>query len=68
MEIALRKCLIKAKIITIFTEFMDSLVTSCGFKVITNDYIKRETVNPKEGLCVSRVFIQGKYRKPLQTL
>ena len=42
---------------------MESLVTSCGFEVIKNDYIKRETVNRKEGISVERIFIQGKYAK-----
>ncbi|XP_054169275.1 tRNA N(3)-methylcytidine methyltransferase METTL6-like [Oppia nitens] len=45
-------------------EYMETLVKSCGFEVIQNDYIKRETINRKLNTCVDRIFIQGKYAKP----
>ena len=31
--------------------------------VSSNDYISRQTVNKKEGLCVPRVFVQAKFTK-----
>ncbi|CAG2176618.1 unnamed protein product [Oppiella nova] len=49
------------------TEYMDSLVKSCGFEVIQNEYIRRQTVNRKEGTSVERIFIQGKYAKIAST-
>ncbi|XP_072317370.1 tRNA N(3)-methylcytidine methyltransferase METTL6 [Eucyclogobius newberryi] len=50
-------------------EFLAELVESAGFQSITNDYVLRETVNKKEGLCVPRVFLQSKFTKncPSQT-
>ncbi len=47
---------------------MESLGTSCGFKVIKNDYITRQTVNRKEGICVDRIFVQAKLQKTCQTI
>ncbi len=43
---------------------MGELFTSAGFFVEKNEYILRETVNKKEGLCVARVFVQAKFVKP----
>ena len=42
------------------------LFTGAGFVVESNEYIKRETENKKEGLSVPRIFIQAKFTKPLQ--
>lgn len=46
------------------TALINKLVLSTGFKVISNEYVLRETVNKKEGLSVPRVFVQGKFLKP----
>lgn len=35
-----------------------------GFEVVVNSYIHRRTINPKEGIDVPRIFVQGKFRKP----
>lgn len=48
-------------------EFLAELFENVGFKSITNDYVLRETVNKKEGLCVPRVFLQSKFTKTSQT-
>ncbi|XP_020791988.2 tRNA N(3)-methylcytidine methyltransferase METTL6 [Boleophthalmus pectinirostris] len=44
-------------------EFLAELFESAGFQSITNDYVLRETINKKEGLCVPRVFLQSKFTK-----
>ncbi|XP_065154648.1 tRNA N(3)-methylcytidine methyltransferase METTL6 [Paramisgurnus dabryanus] len=45
-------------------EYLDSLFQRAGFEVVVNEYVLRETVNKKEGLCVPRVFLQSKFCKP----
>lgn len=40
------------------------LFREAGFEVVTNSYIHRRTVNPKEGIDVPRIFVQAKFRKP----
>ncbi|XP_010216414.1 PREDICTED: methyltransferase-like protein 6 isoform X2 [Tinamus guttatus] len=46
-------------------EFLSQLFKAEGYEQVANEYVQRETVNRKEGLCVPRVFLQGKFRKPL---
>ncbi|PIK41263.1 putative methyltransferase-like protein 6, partial [Apostichopus japonicus] len=43
--------------------FLAKLFSDAGFEVAANEYVLRETVNKKEGLCVPRVFVQGKFFK-----
>lgn len=43
----------------------DGLVREVGFEVIENNYVHRRTINPKEKIDVERIFLQGKYMKPL---
>ncbi|XP_041844177.1 tRNA N(3)-methylcytidine methyltransferase METTL6 [Melanotaenia boesemani] len=45
-------------------EFLAKLFEDAGFQSVANDYVLRETVNKKEGLCVPRVFLQSKFIKP----
>ncbi|XP_017351062.1 tRNA N(3)-methylcytidine methyltransferase METTL6 [Ictalurus punctatus] len=45
-------------------EYLANLFQQVGFQTLVNEYVLRETVNKKEGLCVPRVFLQSKYRKP----
>ncbi|MCJ8728203.1 hypothetical protein PDJAM_G00001610 [Pangasius djambal] len=45
-------------------EYLANLFQQAGFQSLVNEYVLRETVNKKEGLCVPRVFLQSKYRKP----
>lgn len=45
-------------------EFLAELFEKTGFHCIATDYVLRETVNKKEGLCVPRVFLQSKFMKP----
>ncbi|KPP70151.1 hypothetical protein Z043_111047 [Scleropages formosus] len=45
-------------------ELLADLFTGAGFLTLANEYVFRETVNKKEGLCVPRVFVQSKFRKP----
>ncbi|XP_060778340.1 tRNA N(3)-methylcytidine methyltransferase METTL6-like isoform X3 [Neoarius graeffei] len=44
-------------------EYLANLFQQAGFQTLVNEYVLRETVNKKEGLCVPRVFLQSKYRK-----
>ncbi|KAK3580592.1 hypothetical protein CHS0354_002692 [Potamilus streckersoni] len=44
-------------------EKLESLVTAAGYDVKELQYVHRETVNKKEGLCVPRIFVQGKFTK-----
>ena len=37
-----------------------------GFEVASSEYIHRQTVNKKEGLEVPRIFVQGKFVKPIR--
>lgn len=47
---------------------IQKLATDAGFKILQLDYIKRETINIKEGLAVPRIFVQAKLTKvPSQT-
>uniref|UniRef100_G3MRN9 tRNA N(3)-methylcytidine methyltransferase n=1 Tax=Amblyomma maculatum TaxID=34609 RepID=G3MRN9_AMBMU len=43
---------------------LEVLFTDAGYEVVSNEYVCRETVNKKEGICVPRIFVQGKFRKP----
>ncbi|KAG9345103.1 hypothetical protein JZ751_009644 [Albula glossodonta] len=45
-------------------ELLAELFTGAGYQSLVNEYVMRETVNRKEGLCVPRVFLQSKLRKP----
>ncbi|KAM6967642.1 tRNA N(3)-cytidine methyltransferase METTL6 [Aplochiton taeniatus] len=45
-------------------EHLARLFERAGFQRVTNDYVLRQTVNKKEGLCVPRVFLQSKFTKP----
>ena len=42
-------------------DFLSDLMQDAGFKVCQLDYIKRDTINKKEGICVPRIFVQGKF-------
>lgn len=42
-----------------------ALVCASGFEIISNSYIHRKTINVKENIDKTRIFIQGKYRKPI---
>nr|XP_025871298.1 SH3 domain-binding protein 5 isoform X5 [Vulpes vulpes] len=44
-------------------EFLARLFTDTGYEEVVNEYVFRETVNKKEGLCVPRVFLQSKFQK-----
>uniref|UniRef100_A0A3B3SSI1 tRNA N(3)-cytidine methyltransferase n=1 Tax=Paramormyrops kingsleyae TaxID=1676925 RepID=A0A3B3SSI1_9TELE len=45
-------------------ERLAELFAGAGFLTSVNEYVLRETVNKKEGLCVPRVFLQSKFWKP----
>ncbi|ELT90658.1 hypothetical protein CAPTEDRAFT_137298 [Capitella teleta] len=42
-------------------EKLTELFNEAGFETEKCDYILRETINKKEGVCVPRVFVQGKF-------
>ncbi|KAM4029538.1 tRNA N(3)-cytidine methyltransferase METTL6 [Anomaloglossus baeobatrachus] len=46
------------------TEYLQLLFSKAGYREVSNEYVLRETVNKKEGLCVPRVFVQSKFHKP----
>ena len=48
-----------------FLDFVQNLFASAGFEVIENKYIHKRTVNKKEGVDVPRIFLQGKFKKPV---
>nr|7F1E_A Chain A, tRNA N(3)-methylcytidine methyltransferase METTL6 [Homo sapiens]7F1E_B Chain B, tRNA N(3)-methylcytidine methyltransferase METTL6 [Homo sapiens] len=45
-------------------DFLAQLFMDTGYEEVVNEYVFRETVNKKEGLCVPRVFLQSKFLKP----
>lgn len=45
-------------------EYLCELATEAGYQIVMNSYVKRETVNYKENICVPRIYIQGKFLKP----
>ncbi|XP_002716221.2 tRNA N(3)-methylcytidine methyltransferase METTL6 isoform X2 [Oryctolagus cuniculus] len=47
-------------------EFLARLFADTGYEEVVNEYVLRETVNKKEGLCVPRVFLQSKFQKSLK--
>ncbi|TKC46426.1 hypothetical protein EI555_015612, partial [Monodon monoceros] len=47
-------------------DFLARLFMDTGYEEEVNEYVFRETVNKKEGLCVPRVFLQSKFRKSLK--
>lgn len=51
----------------LLSEFLAELFEDSGLQSVANDYVLRETVNKKEGLCVPRVFLQSKFTKPSQS-
>ena len=50
----------------LLAEFLESLFEEANLQSVANEYVLRETVNKKEGLCVPRVFLQSKFTKPSQ--
>ncbi|CAH1788855.1 unnamed protein product [Owenia fusiformis] len=46
-------------------DFLKEMFTEAGFNCENIEYVFRETVNRKEGLCVPRIFLQAKFTKPL---
>lgn len=51
------------QLLQLFSDFLAKLFEEAGLQPVTNDYVRRETVNKKEGLCVPRVFLQSKFSK-----
>ncbi|XP_071156850.1 tRNA N(3)-cytidine methyltransferase METTL6-like [Mytilus edulis] len=45
------------------TDELTLLMESAGYSCGNCEYIQRETVNKKEGLCVPRIFVQAKFIK-----
>ncbi|XP_013415407.1 methyltransferase-like protein 6 [Lingula anatina] len=45
------------------TDYLSDLFARAGYQIDNCDYVTRETVNKKEGLCVPRIFVQGKFIK-----
>lgn len=56
------------QLLHLFSEFLARLFEEAGLQLVANDYVLRETVNKKEGLCVPRVFLQSKFTKPSPSL
>jgi len=45
----------------LLSDKLQDLFHSAGFKTAKIEYVYRETINRKQGLCVPRVFVQGKF-------
>ncbi|XP_075996753.1 tRNA N(3)-cytidine methyltransferase METTL6 isoform X2 [Genypterus blacodes] len=45
-------------------ELLAELCEASGFLSVSSEFVLRETVNKKEGLCVPRVFLQSKFTRP----
>lgn len=48
-------------------EEIEKLVKAVGLNVISNEYVHRKTINIKENVDKDRVFLQGKFKKPLNS-
>ena len=46
-------------------EGLAELMKEAGFEVIENSYVQKETVNMKEGISAPRVFLQGRFMRPI---
>lgn len=46
-------------------EQIDEQTNIAGYKTIENTYIHRKTINIKENIDKDRIFVQGKFRKPI---
>ena len=44
-------------------EEIDNIMKNCGFRNVSLEYVERRTINIKEGVNASRLFLQGKFRK-----
>ncbi|XP_060526416.1 tRNA N(3)-methylcytidine methyltransferase METTL6 [Cylas formicarius] len=47
-------------------ELVEEKLLSCGFKIVSNSYIHRRTINIKENIDVPRIFVQAKAKRPVQ--
>ncbi|CAG9861763.1 unnamed protein product [Phyllotreta striolata] len=47
------------------TEYLGSLLEQSGFRVVSNTYVHRRTINKKENVDVPRIFVQCKASKPI---
>uniref|UniRef100_A0A0B7B4E4 tRNA N(3)-methylcytidine methyltransferase n=1 Tax=Arion vulgaris TaxID=1028688 RepID=A0A0B7B4E4_9EUPU len=47
-------------------EKLNSIMEDSGLRTLKSNYVHRSTVNKKEGLNVSRVFVQGKFSKSVE--
>jgi methyltransferase-like protein 6 len=47
------------------SELLGKIFVEAGFEIRSNVYIHRRTINKKEDLDVPRIFVQGKFQKPL---
>lgn len=46
-------------------EFLQELLINAGYEIVENSYVHRKTINLKEEVDADRIFIQGKFQKPL---
>ncbi|KAF6204788.1 hypothetical protein GE061_018950 [Apolygus lucorum] len=45
------------------TAEIEELFTTCGFTVVSNQYVNRRTINKKEEIDVPRIYVQSKFTK-----
>ncbi|GAB1298690.1 tRNA N(3)-methylcytidine methyltransferase METTL6 [Apodemus speciosus] len=60
---AIRQTFLPPQFPACLLEFLAQLFVDAGYEEVVSEYVFRETVNKKEGLCVPRVFLQSKFRK-----
>lgn len=47
-------------------DYLEGIFKEAGFEILTNTYVHKETINRKENICVPRIFVQSKIKRPLE--
>lgn len=47
-------------------DYLENVFKEANFEVVTSTYVHKKTINRKENLCVPRIFVQSKIRRPLE--
>lgn len=46
--------------------YLENIFKMANFEIVTNTYVHKKTINRKENMCVPRIFVQSKVRRPLE--
>lgn len=55
-------------LVSVNVEKLAELCLCANYEIAENRYIQKETVNHKDSLSASRIFIQGRFVKPRHSL